>query len=149
MKTYDLPCEACMKTDNHCCTTDIHLNLADAILMMGYAKEMGKDVLIGLHPTADSHMIFMIVPNKPGLDINIEPCIFVGSDGKCEIYEDRPSICRTYGTEHMRCRFEYSNISDEDVIRNCTREDINKLDEAAMDREFSILGKMTRYTREG
>jgi len=123
--------------------TDIQLSFPDAILMMAYAKDLNKDVVLGIHPTGDGSL--MMVPNKPGMDINREPCVFVGKDGRCEIYEDRPSICRTYGEEHMRCRFEYAEIFTKKHIENCSVEDIKELDEAAMDKDFPILGKMVRF----
>ena len=144
-RDYDLPCEACMKTTNHCCMTDIQLSFPDAILMMGYAKDLGKKVVLGVHPTGDGSL--MMVPNKPGMDINREPCVFVGSNGKCEIYEDRPSICRTYGSQHMRCRFENVGMWREEHIGGCTIDMIRKLDEAAMDKDFPILGKMVNFEK--
>ena len=142
---YKLPCKACMTTSNHCCMTDVQLSFPDAILMMGYAKDLGKDVVLGEHPSSMGTL--MMVPNKQDMDINREPCVFVGYDGKCEIYEDRPSTCRTYGTEHMRCRFEYSGITSAFEIAKMNISQIRVLDDAAMDKEFSILGKMVKFDK--
>ena len=89
----------------------------------------------------------MIVPNKPGIDINREPCVFVDENGKCEIYEDRPSICRCYGTQDMKCRYQNVGMWKEKDIANCSIQDIKTLDEIAMDKEFPILGKMVKFDK--
>jgi len=34
---------------------------------------------------------------KWGMDALIKPCMFLGADKRCEIYEDRPLSCRIYG----------------------------------------------------
>jgi Fe-S-cluster containining protein len=41
--------------------------------------------------------------NKWGMDVFIKPCMFLGKDKMCTIYEDRPLNCRMYGlwTEEM------------------------------------------------
>jgi len=142
---YELPCEVCVQTANHCCSTDLVLNMADAMLMMRYAKKMHKDVVLGWH-IDDRHEFnnMMMVPNKHNIDVRREPCVFL-KDGRCEIYEDRPSICRTYGTQDMRCRYEYSSIFNKDVIAAMTKEDIRMLDEAAIDRDFTILGNIVTF----
>ena len=141
----DNPCSACVKTDNHCCKTDLQLSFADAVIMMRHAKTLNKDVVLGEHPMGMGYL--MIVPNKPGMDINLEPCIFFGSDGKCEIYEDRPSICRAYGTQDMKCRFQNVGMWKEKDIANCSLDDIKALDELAMDRDFPVLGKMVKFDK--
>ena len=138
MKTMNNPCEECVQTTKHCCKTDLHLNFADTILMLSYAEKLGKNVVVGQHPEGDRDTM-LIIPNKPGIDIRDEPCVFFGSDGKCEIYEDRPSICRTFGTEHMRCRYEYSNIRTKEEIECMTKEKMRELDDKAMDKDFKII----------
>jgi len=139
----DNPCQACVKTDNHCCKTDIPLNFADAVIMMRYAKDLGKDVVLGEH--ASGFGTLMIVPNKPGIDVNREPCVFVMANGKCEIYEDRPSICRAYGTQDMKCRFQNVGMWKEKDIANCSIADIRVMDDLAVDRDFPVLGKMVKF----
>ena len=52
-------------------------------------------------------------------------------NGKCSIYEDRPFICRNYGTDFIRCRYEACGISDEQTIRNMTKDDIRVLEKKA------------------
>ena len=141
----DNPCEACMKTDNNCCITDIQLSFAEAILMMRYAKDLGKDVVLGEHPSG--HGALMMVPNKQDMNINREPCVFVMADGKCEIYEDRPAICRTYGTQDMKCRYQNVGMWKEKDIANCSIDDIRALDDLAMDKDFPILGKMVKFDK--
>jgi len=145
MKQLDNPCFACMQTDNSCCTTDIPLSFADAILMMRWAKELKKDVVLGEHPEHAGMGTLIMLPNKPGININREPCVFVGSRGECEIYEDRPSVCRCYGTEDMKCRYQNVGMWKQEDIANCSLEDIKKLDELAIDKDFPILGKMVKF----
>ena len=143
----DNPCEACVKTDNHCCVTDLHLSFGEAVVMMRYAKDLGKNVVLGPHPESNCQMVLMMVPNKPGMNVRREPCVFFGSDGKCEIYEDRPSICRAYGTQDMKCRFQNVGMWKEKDIANCSMDDIKALDELAMDKDFPVLGKMVKFEK--
>ena len=146
MKTLNNPCSECITTTKHCCVTDIVLSMADAMLMMRKAKELNKDVVLGVHPqNGEGFNSFMMVPNKPGIDVTIEPCVFFGSDGKCEIYEDRPSICRIYGTEDVRCRYEYAGMTDAASIASVDKAQMRKLDENALDKSFNILGKIVNF----
>ena len=146
MKTLNNPCSECIKTTNHCCMTDIVLSMADAVLMMRKAKDLNKDVVLGVLPQSDGGFnSFMIIPNKPGIEITAEPCVFFGSDGKCEIYEDRPSICRVYGTEDVRCRYEYAGMTDAASISLVDKIKMRELDDKALDRNFSILGKIVNF----
>ena len=32
--------------------------------------------------------------------------------GKCDVYEDRPMICRQYMSDFMRCRFDHKEFTD-------------------------------------
>ena len=139
MNKYNLPCEECVQTKNSCCITDIPLSFAEAILMLDYAEKLNKDVVIGEHPE-DKHMMMML-PKKQNMEIRTEPCVFFGSDGRCEIYEDRPSICRAYGNEHMRCRYEFSNITTKEEIAKADKKKIRELDEKALDPNFPILAR--------
>ena len=149
MKNLDNPCSECVKTDNSCCTTDLVLNQADAILMMRYAKKLNKDVVLGPHiDNIDGSFSLMMVPNKPGIDIRREPCVFFGSNGKCEIYEDRPSICRLYGTQDMRCRYEFAGMKTEEEIAKVDRVKMRALDEAALDRTLGLLANMVQFKNE-
>ena len=145
MKQLNNPCSACVKTDNHCCRTDIPLSFADAILMMRWAKELKKNVVLGEHPEHEGSGTLVMIPNKPGIDINLEPCVFFDDNGQCEIYEDRPSICKCYGTEDMKCRYQNVGMWKKEDIANCSPEDIRKLDELALDKDFPILGKMVKF----
>ena len=139
----NLPCNECVKTRNHCCRADLHLGIADAVLMVTKADELGIDIVLGQHP--EDERSFMMIPNKPGIDIRKEPCVFFGSDGKCKIYEDRPSICRVYGGTEIRCRFEYAGIEDGAVIDGLNDADIKKLDMDALDMDNSIFNRVVKF----
>ena len=135
----NLPCEECVKTSNHCCKTDIRLSIPEMIIMVELAVELKKDFVFGSIPGSDTE--FLILPNEPGLDITTTDCIFLGSDGKCEIYEQRPYVCRAYGTKDLRCRYECSNISTKEEIEKLTKNDIRMLDKIAFDNSNQVFEK--------
>jgi len=128
----DLPCEECYEANRTCCVTDIVLNVPDAMLMMKHAKRLGKDIILGWHINEGCEQMFMMIPRKPDVNVRIEPCVFLNSAGKCDIYEDRPSICRMYGEPEMRCRYEFAGIRTAEEILGLSNEDILILDEEAM-----------------
>jgi len=148
MEHLNNPCDVCIKTKNHCCTSDLVLNYADAMLMMRNAKDLGKDVILGWHIDNRPEEIvgnMMMIPNKPGLDPRREPCVFLDASGKCEIYEDRPSICRMYGTQDMRCRYEYAGIDTEAEIAAVDKQKMRELDNMALDKTFGFLAKVVKF----
>ena len=87
------------------------------------------------------------VPNKPGMNINLEPCVFFDDKGQCEIYDDRISICKAYGTQDMKCRYQNVGMWKEKDIANCSIQDIRDLDGLAIDKDFPILGKMVKFDK--
>jgi len=124
----NLPCEVCTKTDNHCCLADIPYDYIEALKLCDLGRQNGLDLIMVSHPKFEDKVIILnsgddgILENKP--------CVFL-KNGKCSIYEDRPFICRNYGTDFIRCRYEACGISDEQTIRNMTKNDIKMLDKKA------------------
>lgn len=149
-----LPCEECTKTKNSCCKADTPLHLLDALHMKYLVTEKYKvlkpsQVLMHPHPNGNANSYFVInctdIKKHDEVDIREHNCVAL-IDGKCSIYEDRPNICRQYGTEFVRCRFECSNITSEEDIAKCTIEDIKKLNNIAFN--LSKANSINPYDKE-
>ena len=144
-----LPCEECVKTKNHCCVADIPYAMLDVLFYRDLANKMGIETHVFRRP-GDEHA-FVLLPGdlKPGQDVRQTPCVFL-KDGQCSIYEHRPSICRAYGTDYMKCRFDHAGITTESEIAACSEYDIHRLDEEALSVEkiesLSIL-ELRDYVR--
>ena len=123
----DLPCGECTKTYNHCCIADIPYSVTDAIYYKYKAMEMNIECIVTPHPNTEGYFV-LVNESMRGQDIQKRNCIFLYG-GKCSIYEDRPSICRAYGTECMPCRLEDEpELRTKEQIGALTREQIAKLD---------------------
>ncbi|MGB1226439.1 MAG: YkgJ family cysteine cluster protein [Poseidonibacter sp.] len=127
-----LNCEQCAKTKNHCCKADIPLEVPIALSLILIAEKKGfENLSITEHPRFKERAVIInkswVKDNQ--LDLMNQECAFL-ADGKCGIYEDRPDICRLYGTKYIRCRWECSNIQPKQ-IEVATMEDIKYFDEVA------------------
>jgi len=125
-----LPCEECTKTKNHCCLADIPHHIADAMYFKHLANELNIECIVTLHPAKNVQDGMMVLVNKSmeGHDITQHSCIFL-IDNKCAIYENRPTICRSYGTEVMPCRYEQAGLTKQWEIGMLNKEEIKILDE--------------------
>lgn len=131
----NLPCEQCTQTDNHCCIADIPYDLPIALSMLHFGSLVGiNDIFITKHPKYDEKVV--ILKNGTSGNISKMPCVFF-TDGKCAIYENRPDICRIYGTELMRCRYECSGIKHKEFIERISMQDIEKLDAYALNKSLT------------
>ena len=139
-----LRCEECTKTTNHCCKADIPLGLLDALhmkyLLVDKYKVLAKeDVLINLHPNGQESMYFVLniqdIPKDSEIDIRHHNCAAL-IDGKCVVYADRPNICRQYGSDFMKCRFDCEDTPVD--IGALSFEDIRELDVKAFNTSLSI-----------
>lgn len=126
-----LPCEECTKTNNHCCKADLPFDHYIAGFLFVKAKELGIDVLAHQHPVHRDKAVLVKKEwiENGSIDLETKDCIFF-KDGKCSIYEDRPDICRLYGTKYIRCRWEAGKVNPLN-IQKATREDIEYYDEIA------------------
>ena len=66
--------------------------------------------------------------NSENINIREMNCAFFGKDGKCTIYDERPLVCRSYGTSIMPCR--YTGEWSEEQIGKLNKEEIIALDNA-------------------
>jgi Fe-S-cluster containining protein len=108
---------------------DIPLQLVDALFMVHCGDKVGiKDTIIRPHPKYDNMELVFICKEDTRGNISNQPCVFL-VDGKCAIYESRPTICRMYGTEFMRCRYEARGCSS--YKHNLSIDDIREMDEYA------------------
>lgn len=98
-----LNCEVCSQTQHHCCKASISFNVMEIIDLVQKAEKLGIDVKV--RPSKEKPNYFNLVKkDKPIRNINDENCIFLKS-GRCSIYAERPSICRVYGSELVKCWF--------------------------------------------
>lgn len=138
-----LRCEECTKTKNHCCKADIPLGLLDALhmkyLLVDKYKVLPKeDVLLNQHPNEQPGMYFVLnihdITHGSEVDIRDHNCAAL-IDGKCAVYADRPNICRQYGTDFMKCRFDCEDTPVD--IGALSFEDIRELDTKAFNASLS------------
>lgn len=133
-----LPCAECTQTKNHCCKADIPYSIVDAMHIKWLVTEKYKvlpveDVLITNHPATNLNDTQYIIINSSGItkgstvDVREYDCVAL-IDGKCSIYEDRPNICRQYGTEFMKCRYKSNGITSKEVIKALDYNSIKELD---------------------
>ena len=149
-----LPCEECTKTNNSCCKADIPYGLLDALhikylLTQKYKVLKPSQILMHPHPNDEPNQYMIInctdIKRDDEVDIREHNCVAL-IEGRCAIYEDRPSICRQYGTEFARCRFECAGISSYEDIAKCTVEDIKTLDKLAFG--LSKANEINPYDKE-
>ena len=134
-------CEECTKHKWHCCKADIPYTITDVMYMKYLGTEKYKlyepsELYITPHPNEKTEGMYSIVrmkdldPTKDN-DIRHMDCIFFNSgSGKCDVYEDRPMICRQYMSDFMNCRFQHKNFSSIE-FNSMTFQDIKELDEFA------------------
>lgn len=136
-----LHCEECVKTNNHCCLADIPFDYMEALYLANKGKEFGLDLMLVEHPSFNDKVVILDSKTEFGSSLQGVPCVFL-RDGKCLVYEDRPFICKQYGSEFIRCRYEALNIKGED-IKSFTFRDIQ-----VMDREVSDMGLISKAHKE-
>lgn len=127
-----LNCETCAKTQHHCCKASISYNIMEVLHLSEKADELGIEIKV--LPSKEKPNYFNIIKRgKPIKNLNDENCVFL-NDGKCKIYEDRPSICKVYGTELVNCWFnDFDHDTPIDKIFDMNEEDVKKLTVKAMD----------------
>lgn len=132
-----LPCEECVKTNNHCCKADIPYDHVTAMcLYIEGKKVLNKDISIVQHPKFESKALIVDKAwvEKGGIDLEGKDCVFL-VNGKCSIYESRPDICRLYGTDKIRCRWEAGGVKPE-RIAFATADDIKYYDKLAQEKSL-------------
>jgi Fe-S-cluster containining protein len=98
-----LNCEICAQTQHHCCKASITFNVMEVIDLVQKANELHIDVKI--RPSKEKPNSYNLVrKDKVVKSLNDENCIFL-KNGRCSIYNERPSICRVYGTKLVKCWF--------------------------------------------
>lgn len=125
-----LICEQCTKTNNHCCKADIPLDVPIALALIHYGEQAGiTGLVVRDHPKFQNQVVIL----EEGFRGNIshKTCCFL-KDGKCAIYQNRPDICRIYGSNIMRCRYEACGITTVSKI-DYTEEELLMLDKKAFE----------------
>jgi len=121
-----LNCEICALTQYHCCKASVPYNVTEAIHLANKAEELGINIRI--LPSKEKKNYFNIVrKDKLFKTLDDENCIFL-KNGRCIIYEDRPAICRVYGTEKVKCWFyDLDYDTPADVIFDMDKDDVSHL----------------------
>ncbi len=133
-----LNCATCAQTQHHCCKASISFTIMEVIDLVEKAEKKG--IAVKVLPSKDKPNYFNIVKKgKVFKSLNDENCIFL-KDARCTIYEERPSICRVYGSEMVKCWFhnlDYDTPAltlfemDEKTIKGLT-DDVVKSNEASV-----------------
>lgn len=121
-----LNCEICALTQHHCCKASVPYNVTEAIHLSNKAEELNIDIRI--LPSKEKKNYFNIVrKDKLFKSLDDENCIFL-KNGRCLIYEERPGICRVYGTEKVKCWFyDFDYDTSPDQLFDMSKEDVSKL----------------------
>jgi len=78
----------CLKCANCCKTLEVSVDDEDI-------KRLSRRLQINVKVFNQRYVNQAIGPD--GLkSLNKQPCVFLGEDNKCEVYEDRPTACRDY-----------------------------------------------------
>ena len=133
-----LNCATCAQTQHHCCKASISFTIMEVIDLVEKAEK--RDIDVKVLPSKDKPNYFNIVKKgKVFKSLNDENCIFL-KDARCTIYEERPSICRVYGSEMVKCWFhnlDYDTPAltlfemDEKTIKDLT-DDVVKSNETSV-----------------
>jgi Fe-S-cluster containining protein len=111
------------------------------------AGEQGLNIKV--LPSKEKPNYFNIVERgKTFTDINDENCVFL-KDGLCSIYDERPSVCRMYGTDLVKCWFdEYPPETPAKEIMDLSKEDIEKLMEKVQSlNEQSVIKLFQKHVK--
>ena len=109
------PCEECTKTNNHCCVASVPYGISEALFYSNLADKLGIESLVYPHPAVNVGLFALVNSSMLDKDISQETCIFF-KDGKCSIYDERPPLCRAYGSDYMVCRFEIRGLTTKEEI---------------------------------
>ncbi len=82
----------CASGCSACCHTQVSITSDEAELLAERVRE-------GVEINRENLLIQMAVKNSSqayyALSFAERKCVFLDTDGKCKVYEDRPSVCRT------------------------------------------------------
>lgn len=126
-----LNCEICALTQHHCCKASIAFNVMDTLHLIHQAEALNID--IKLLPSTEKKDHFNIIKRgKLFKSLDSENCVFL-KEGRCLIYQERPSICRIYGTDSVKCWFfDFNENTPIDKIFALTQQEIEALTRRAI-----------------
>ncbi len=82
---------ACRKGCSACCHTQVSATIEEASLLAKKIEETGFEIDWQLLRLQASYS----ADNWLHLSFDKRKCLFVSADGACQVYEDRPSVCRS------------------------------------------------------
>ena len=89
-----LHCNICTKTNNHCCTADIPLDVPIALALIEVSGN--NNLAITETPKFPGSVVIVdkrwFIDPKIPVDIQEKTCVFF-QEGKCSVYDYRPDIC--------------------------------------------------------
>ena len=100
----------CCKCNNCCNTYDIRLNQNDITAISAYLGQAEND-FIEKYLIADKDEYDCLI-------LKDKPCCFLDADGKCQIYECRPTVCREFPHTNKPDRL-YSMLGMLEFMEDC------------------------------
>ena len=98
-------CNSCIKTDGGCCT-DVILNIHASEV-----KPFEKQFLLSKAPKNHTLNIDLFHPDQYIYHSAKEPCMFLGKDNACSIYDQRPLVCRMYPLKWQNKKYFHIDLS--------------------------------------
>lgn len=129
-------CEMCLKSEVHCCKADVPYDVFEALFMLENLKgkrDVSKLTLAN-HPKAEGKFVIIdtdIMDTSKPIAIQEFNCVCL-HEGKCLIYENRPSICRMYGTSFMKCKTMVSGCTTPAALDSIVKPNMLYWDKEAM-----------------
>jgi len=121
-----LNCETCALTQHHCCKASIAFNIMEVIDLLTKAENLGIAAKVRLSPEKQNYFN-LVEKSKPIKSLNDTNCIFL-SNGRCLIYNERPSVCKVYGSELVKCWFyDFDYDTPIDTMFNMGANEVEKL----------------------
>lgn len=114
------PFVACAKGCSSCCHMNVNITIAEA-------DRLGRS--IGRQPTAIHRSI-----HRPPEHFAGQPCTFLGPDGTCAVYTDRPLVCRTHASH-----FEDSVACHPDVMN---RIEVPQVEFSGLDKALFLVSEV-------
>ena len=134
------PCDLCLKYGNHCCKADIPITFTDfKRIKKALPKKEAKSIFLGTGRNFKHDKLFVLGhPKNYMKDITIAPCVFL-ENNRCSIYDNRPDICRSFGTNKIPCRMQVA--SEDDLNKTLTlkrKRELDKLSLNLIDKNVSL-----------
>lgn len=115
---------ACHAGCSYCCHFKVEIRAEEAFAIVDYVREHfspERSREIRAAANANARVMRMATPTEQ-IAANL-PCVFLGADGCCTIYEVRPLRCRAFhATEVERCKESYEQPHNPNILNSLVPE---------------------------